>query len=199
MVIMKSNYLLSDVEFIQHHKWTRINKAFSDDFADKLMTLFPQPVFVDYVGKRDGANDIRTFITRKSTPEFAKLFDDWNTTDARAYFTEVSGVDCSNGQLRIEACQDGPGFYLENHIDIPEKLMTLQIYLGEGDSIWGTSLYNNDQTLYNLVEFKHNTGYLFSKTSQLIHGVTKGAVTGIRRSILINYVVGDWNDTDQLY
>jgi len=199
VIIIQPNYLLGDAEFIKHHNWTKINKAFSDEFCNSLLNFYPDPVVVDYVGKRDGANDIRTFVTREKTPEFAKLFDNWNTAVARLYFTQLSGVDCMKGKLRIEACQDGPGFFLENHIDIPEKLLTLQIYLGEGDSNWGTSLYNDDQTLHHLVEFKHNTGYLFSKTSQLIHGVPGGVVTGLRRSILINYVVGDWKDTDQLY
>jgi hypothetical protein len=54
--------------------------------------------------------------------------------------------------------------------------------------------------LFYTNEFRHNTGWMSFGGSPLIHGVEKNAqVDGARRSIIINYVVGDWKDTHQLY
>jgi hypothetical protein len=102
--------------------------------------------------------------------------------------------------LRVELCQDGPGFYLDRHIDIPEKLITLQIYLGGGSDSWGTSLYDNDTgKLVHTNLFKHNTGWLTWAYGNVLHGVEKNMVDDTRRSVIINYVAGDWKDLDQLY
>ena len=35
--------------------------------------------------------------------------------------------------------------------------------------------------------------------SRLIHGVEQNLVDGIRKSVIINYVVGNWRDKEQLY
>lgn len=178
-------------------RWVHVVQCWSDDTADKLLEYFPKPIPVDYDGRRASANEFRTFVTRDKTPELAELFSNFDTPEARAYFTDLSGVDCSQGKLRIELCQDGPGFWLENHIDIPEKLITLQVYLGDGKHNWGTELFW--ETGQITVPFEHNSGWLGNKHNKIIHGVPKKTVDGIRKSVIINYVVGDWNDKDQLY
>jgi hypothetical protein len=180
--------------------WCDVKLAFDDNFAEMLLEHFPQPYSVDYTGARSCTNKFRKFVTRVETPELAKMFEDWQHDDCREYFTNISGNDCSTGHLRIELCMDGPGFYLDRHIDIPEKLITLQVYLGEGNDTWGTSIYDAQHKLFYTNEFRHNTGWMSFGGSPLIHGVEKNAqVDGARRSIIINYVVGDWKDTHQLY
>lgn len=180
--------------------WFHITKCFPDEFARTLLKLYPEPKSLDsYSGKRDGANEFRTFVTEK-TPVAHKIFAPWNTEYAKQMFTEISGVDCSRGHLRIELCQDVDGFWLERHIDIPEKLITLQIYLGDGDINWGTSIYfPRKGNIYRTVPFRHNEGWMTIAGSPLVHGVEQNMVDGLRKSVIINYVVGDWKDTDQLY
>lgn len=179
--------------------WAEVTKAFDDSFANKLLDFFPSTVeTIDYDGRRSCTNNFRTFVNRDTSSELTDMFKEWDTHHARDFFSDISGVDCSSGILRIELCQDGPGFFLDKHIDIPEKFITLQVYLGEGDVGWGTSIYNNN-ILYHTNKFIHNTGWLSYKGSPLIHGIEKNVVTGIRRSIIINYVVDQWTDTNQLY
>lgn len=179
--------------------WIDVNKAFDESFADALLSYFPSEVYsIDYDGRRSCTNDFRTFVNRDTNIELVEMFKDWDTSESREFFSEISGQDCSDGTLRIELCQDSSGFYLDKHIDIPEKYITLQVYLGEGDETWGTSIYNNND-LYHTNKFIHNTGWMSFKGSPLIHGIEKGVINGIRRSVIINYVIGDWNDTDQLY
>jgi hypothetical protein len=177
--------------------WVHVVSCWSDDTADKLLAYFPEPVSVAHDGRRASANEFRTFATREKTPELAELFSNFDTTEAREFFTDLTSVDCSQGKLRVELCQDGPGFWLENHIDIPEKLITLQIYLDSGNRDWGTHLFWNDGEL--IVPFEHNSGWMTCCKSKTVHGIPEKVVDGIRKSVIINYVAGDWNDTDQLY
>ena len=178
-------------------RWLHVVQCWTDDTPDRLLEYFPKSATVDYDGRRASANEFRTFVTRSRTPELAELFRDFDTPEARECFTDLTAVDCSAGKLRIELCQDGPGFWLENHIDIQEKLITLQIYLGEGKQTWGTQLvWDNGQIT---VPFEHNTGWLGNKNTKIVHGIPKKIVDGIRKSVIINYVVGDWNDKEQLY
>ena len=191
---MRSLKLLLDYK--HNKKWTHVNKAFSTSFSKRILDLFPDPFYsLNSSGKRDGSNEYRSFIT--SSHEGYQLFEVWNTNYAKQKLSDISGVDCTRGKLRIELCQDAPGFWLEKHIDIPEKLITLQIYLGRGKQEWGTTIYDHKDTI--TVPFIHNSGWMTYADSKCIHGVEPGAVDGVRRSIIINYVVGDWRDTDQLY
>ena len=49
------------------------------------------------------------------------------------------------GKLRIELCADASGFWLEEHVDISEKLMTLQIYSGLAIVYGGTHCTHNPE------------------------------------------------------
>lgn len=182
--------------------WCDVKLAFEEDFANMLLDHFPEPYHVEYTGARECTNKYRKFITREDTPDLSKLFSNWDTQESRDFFTNVSKRDCSDGKLRIELCQDNAGFYLDKHIDINEKLITLQVYLGDGHPSWGTTIYNADHSHYYTNEFRHNTGWMSFKDSPLWHGVEKSAEvasSGLRRSIIINYVSGNWMDTHQLY
>ena len=179
--------------------WIEVTKAFDEEFADALLSYFPSEIYsTDYDGRRSCTNNFRTFVNKDNNPQLTEMFKDWDTSTSRDFFSEISGVDCSDGILRVELCQDSTGFYLNKHIDIPEKYITLQVYLGDGDESWGTSIYDNDK-LYHTNKFIHNTGWMSFIGSPLIHGIEKNVINGVRRSIIINYVIDDWNDTDQLY
>ena len=165
---------------------------------DKILEYFPDEVIdKPLTGKRDAANKFRMFA--KKGTELGNIFADFDKLDFRLHMTDITGVDCSKGRLRVELCQDGPGFYLEPHIDIPEKIITLQVYLGEGNQDWGTKLYNSEKVIYSSVPFEHNTGWCMSCDSPLIHGVEKNKVDGVRKSVIINYVTDNWRDKEQLY
>jgi len=178
-------------------QWFLITQCFID--PDKLLEYFPNDIHFSENGKRDGIHSLfRTFV-KKDTP-LGKLFKDFESRQFRLHLSDITGVDCTVGDLRIELCQEGPGFYLERHVDIPEKILTMQIYLGEGnEENWGTSFYTSQGVLYTTVPFKHNTGWMTTMNNPLIHGVEQNKVDGIRKSVIINYVAGNWRDKEQLY
>ena len=177
--------------------WFRIHKCFDDSTALTLLSFFPEEAHFSETGKRDGANKFRTFA-KKDTP-LGDMFKDFADREFRIHLSDITSVNCTEGELRVELCQDGPGFYLEPHIDISEKVITLQIYLDQGNEDWGTSLYTQAGTYYETVPFVHNTGWMSTMNSPLIHGVEQNIVDGIRKSVIINYVVGNWRDKEQLY
>lgn len=177
-------------------KWWMVNEAFTKSQLKKIEKMFPEEVPENNSGKRDSANEFRKFV-KEGTPE-GKVFKDFATDEFKQHMTDVTGVDMHYGKLRIELCQDGPGFWLEQHVDIPEKLMTLQIYIGEGKPEWGTIIYSQPNVVYKQLEFKNNTGWLSVLGEPVLHGVPQKKVDGSRKSVIINYVT-DWRDTDQLY
>mgnify|MGYP003118483270 CR=1 FL=1 len=173
-------------------KWFHMFNILTPDECKFLATL--SKTQVKNTGERDHFNQHRVFITRES-----KFFSRFNSEKTRKALSKITGVECYNGKLRIEYCVDSSGFFLKKHYDIPEKLITLQTYLGDGRVNWGTTLYNDDKTYNRLVPFIHNTGWLVGNNTKLLHGVKHNSISGTRHSLIINYVVGDWKDTDQLW
>lgn len=185
-------------EFHYPGHWFLIEQAFDKSLMDKIATLFPEePLITEFDGRRAAANEFRQFITRETDTD--GLFAFLDTDEARAYYTGLTGVDCSEGKLRIELCQDAPGFYLENHIDIPEKLLTLLVFVGDGPKYWGTSIFTEDNEYVRTVPFAHNAGWLTHKNANIVHGVRENVIDGNRKSVIINYVIGEWRDHEQLY
>jgi len=178
------------------HKWWTVNKAFTDRQADKIEKMFPEEPNPHDTGKRDAVNKFRKFVNR-DTPE-GKVFAEFDTDAYKHHITDVTGVDMLQGKLRVELCADASGFWLEEHVDIPEKLMTLQVYIGGGNSVWGTTLFTQPGIVYKNLPFIHNTGWMSVLGEPVLHGVQKNKVDGYRKSVIINYVV-DWRDTEQLY
>lgn len=185
-------------EFNYPGHWFLVNEAFDKSLMDKIQSLFSNHALItEFDGRRAAANEFRQFITRDNDHD--KLFAFLDTPEAKQYFTDLTGVDCTNGKLRVELCQDAPGFYLENHIDIPEKLITLLVFVGDGPLYWGTSIFTDENEYIRTVPFKHNAGWLTHKNADIIHGVRENTIDGLRKSVIINYVIGDWRDTEQLY
>ena len=155
-------------------------------------------------GKRSDNTSHRCFVTPNSgTPELVKLIEEMRTIEVQeAIHKLVYKQKGAYGGLwvRMEVLDDRPGFWLEPHHDISEKLISCLIYVNETDEDenLGTDLYENNGSTYSLLEpvrtvpFIHNTGYLFSQFDGMgnkIHGVDKGKEIKVeRRGLQINYV-----------
>lgn len=144
-------------------------------------------------GRRAATNDERTWINRGPV---ARHFD---KPETRKQFEEITGVNFDNARTRIELCNDyATEIQLDPHIDIKEKLMTLQIYL-KGDAWCGTDLYADPKDPpVTRVPFDRNCGWLVVDKTESWHGLEKRPVKSPRESLIVNYVVGDWKDEEQL-
>jgi len=131
-------------------------------------------------------NKNRLFLTN------GQIADIFKSKKSKDFFGNITGVDLTNTRTRLELSVDKPGFSLEPHIDVPEKLITFQLYIS-GDTQCGTDLYPIR------IPFKPNTGWLIKNTYNTLHGFDKREFTKNRISLILNYVTDDWWDTDQLY
>ena len=179
------------------HHWLLVDEVFTHQQLQDINSMFCDPEITEFNGKRSAQNQFRQFVTRDN--DINNTFADWDTDQSRAFFTELTGVDCSDGKLRVELCQDLPGFYLNNHVDIPEKLITLLVYIGDGELYWGTSIFDDDGEYIRTVPFKNNCGWMSHKNAPVVHGVRENVIDNLRKSVIVNYVIGNWKDTDQLY
>jgi len=173
-------------------RWWWIENALAGDLMGWLNMQHAEAISL--TGRRASTNDKRTFITRGP---IARYFDDDNTKQT---FTDITGVDFTTGKTRIELCNDyaEDEIQLNPHIDIPEKLMTLQIYIA-GDAYSGTDLYADPkQPPMTRVPFDRNCGWLVVDKDVTWHGLEARKLTQPRMSLIVNYVVGDWKDKEQL-
>lgn len=185
---------------IQEHNepetWYHVTNVFKPDELEIIKKHLPGEG-LEINGKREHHTSNRSFVTQDSDPEIAAVFEPWvNKADE---LTEWLGVDCSEGRLRVELITDAAGMFLEPHIDIKEKIFTFQIYLGSGEAEWGTTIYKDWDTKFYTVPFVDNTGWMTHYKADVIHGVQEHRINGTRNSVIINYVQGQWNDTDQLF
>ena len=144
-------------------------------------------------GNRSENNKLRAYFSGENLEKYdlcrhvADLFQDDEVTQRLADFT---GAPIDGSYLRIEYAQDTDGFWLIPHTDIGAKFFTLLIYLNEpppGEH-WGTDIYENAETHHSEAPFTPNAGLLFVPGDDTWHGFEKRPITGVRRSLIVNYV-----------
>jgi hypothetical protein len=166
------------------------------------LPIDPPPV-ADTYGKRENYNDVRVFMSAKDRARFpvcgevAEAFQD--SVTARAV-EKACGIDLKGSLLRIEYCQDVDGFWLEPHVDISVKLFSMLIFLCDQpkDENWGTDIYDSGHKLVANADCRFNRGFIFVPAKDTWHGFHKRKITGIRKSIIVNYVTQDWRARHEL-
>ena len=111
-----------------------------------------------------------------------------------------TGATLRGHYLRIEYCQDREGFWLEPHTDIGAKKFTMLVYLSETDDAgsWGTDIYDNDLRHLGQAPGGFNKGLIFIPGHDTWHGVEKRHYSGVRKSIIVNYVIPEWRSRHEL-
>lgn len=176
----------------------------TSDVVEKLIGLpFEFPAIDRFVGTRESHNRTRVFFN----PEKCSLHDvcrnvvatfmDKKTIEGVENTCEIS---LKNSFLRIEYCEDTNGFWLEPHLDINAKLFTLLVYLssGPGHEALGTDIFDEDKNHVRTVPFQTNHGLIFIPGNNTWHGFNKRPIMGVRKLLIVNYVIDAWRDTDQL-
>jgi hypothetical protein len=98
-------------------------------------------------------------------------------------------------------CRDTDGFWLEPHTDIGAKRFTLLIYLsrGPGAEELGTDLYADPaQPPIARAPAPFGSGLAFVPAGDAWHGFVRRPIAGVRRSIIVNYVVPEWRSRHEL-
>jgi hypothetical protein len=165
------------------------------------------PVTPACIGDTEGARATNNESRVHFGPEFqdqheiiatlSKAFQDPEVVDK---IEEVCGVDLTGDFLRMEYCQDTDGFWLEPHTDIGAKTFTMLIYLSEHEDAtdWGTDIYADEKTHLGATPCGFNKGIIFIPGDNTWHGFEKRPIRGVRRTIMLNYVIPEWRSRHEL-
>lgn len=152
-------------------------------------------------------HNIRTYITQEKAfayPDLSLLIRDLRDIEVRKHLASTIGWknNFDDAFIRVEVIWDRPGFWLKTHCDIPEKILTMMIYVNDEnlDELHGTDLYTNEDDYVTTVPYRNNTGFYFWGADKW-HGVGKKRHEfGVRKALQINYVTfpTDWPVTVNL-
>lgn len=181
-----------------------LSKCLPADVADAITTLpFPAPTLGGVSGKRELHNATRKYFdveNRAAYPAvegFAQAFQSKAVTDRieRHFGTKLGG-----SYLRLEYAQDTGGFWLEPHTDLGVKVFTMLLYLSKEPEHreLGTDIYDTEKRHVGRSPFEPNAAMVFVPSTDTYHGFEPRTITGIRKSVIINYVTNEWRAREQL-
>lgn len=201
---------LTCLENAYHKTWPfdhwLLQDALPAGFCEAITNLpFEPPQGGVFSGKRETNNHLRIFFTRENQAKFVvfrRLVEGFEDIGVRSAIERTTGTDLTDTRLRIEYCQDTPGFWLEPHTDILVKKFTMLVYLSDDPDLLqaGTDIHEGppDFNYVGSAPYGRNLGVIFIPGENTWHGVGHNPVKGIRKSLIINYVSSEWRDTWEL-
>ncbi len=183
-----------------------LTKALPEADIDALLALpIAPPADVVFNGRRETNNSSRIFFSpenQQTYPVCKRIADGFNSPNARAAIEAETGTRLAGTFLRIEYCQDAPGFWLEPHTDILVKKFTMLVYLLDDPELRlaGTDIHGGppDFTYVGSAPYGRNLGVIFIPGANSWHGVGHHPLKKLRKSIIINYVDATWRDKFEL-
>ena len=194
----------------RHETWPfdfwLLENPLPEGFCDDIANLpIPPPEGAVFNGKRETNNTQRIYFNRENQAKFEicrRVVDSFHDPIVKKAIEETTSADLSDGNLRIEYCQDTEGFWLEPHTDIFVKKFTMLVYLSDDPNLAdaGTNIFEGppDHKYVGSAPYGKNKGVIFIPGENTWHGFGHHPVKGIRKSIIINYVTSDWRDKWQL-
>lgn len=183
-----------------------LKDVFTDDVVDALAALPFDAPRLDYSdGRRAANNESRSYFDPGRRDEFAVCqtvaegFQDPRTVDA---IEAMCGIDLSGGYLRLEFAQDRDGFWLSPHKDISVKMLSMLVYLSDAPDgeCWGTDIFSGpgEDDFFAPTPHGRNRALVFVPGSDTWHGYRHKPITGVRRSLIVNYVSDAWINRHEL-
>jgi hypothetical protein len=175
------------------------------DVEGILSLPFAPPQDIQFTGKREANNSTRVYFTKENQAKFevcSRIVRGFDDPAVRHTIEKTTGTDLSKSRLRVEYCQDTSGFWLEPHTDILVKKFTMLVYLSDDPGLKdaGTDIHEGppDFKYVGSAPYGKNRGVIFIPGKNTWHGVGHHPISGLRRSIIINYVTADWRDAWEL-
>jgi len=161
------------------------------------------PDIGDTLGKRETHNASRVFLNDgscRAVTDYAVLAEAFQDDATVGLLADLTGQSLDGGFLRIEYCLDTDGFWLEPHTDIGAKLLTFLVYLSDSPEAddWGTDLMTSEGAVLGRSPGGFGKGLVFVPGSDTWHGFTRRPITGVRRSLIVNYVKPEWRSRHEL-
>jgi hypothetical protein len=181
-----------------------IENCLPADVANTALHLpFDAPALGGVSGKREVHNATRRYFDAENMQRHAVCHDiNAALQDKRVTGTidRVFGTKLAGTYLRVEYAQDTNGFWLEPHTDLGVKSFTFLLYLSTDAQhrTLGTDIYDTTKTHVGSSPFVSNGAMIFVPSDITYHGFEPREITGIRKSIIINYVTNEWRAREQL-
>lgn len=194
----------------RHERWPfdywLIEEALPDPTIEDIAKLpFDVPSGLTFDGRRESNNSTRVYFNKENQARFPvcqEFVEAFNHPKVISTIERATGADLARGQLRVEYCRDGDGFWLEPHVDIPVKLFTMLIYLSGEPELRdaGTDIYDASPVhkLVTTAPYERNRGLIFIPGRNTWHGFSKRPIRGVRRSLIVNYVSDAWRNVSEL-
>lgn len=185
--------------------WLLTKPLPDEDVAGILALPFAPPQEAVFNGKRETNNSTRVYFTKENQAKFEvcrRVAQGFDHPHVRRTIEQTTGTDLTDAHLRIEYCQDTSGFWLEPHTDIFVKKFTMLVYLSDdpGLKLAGTDIHEGppDFKYVTSAPYGRNLGVIFIPGKNTWHGVGHNPISGLRRSIIINFVTSAWRDKWEL-
>jgi len=164
---------------------------------------FEAPRIGDTLGKRETHNATRRFFSpdvRRDYLVCEEIAEAFQRPATVHLLERKTGATLAGSYLRIEYCQDTAGFWLEPHTDIGAKRFTMLIYLSDCPEAegWGTDLFDADGKHLGAAPGGFDKGLIFVPGKDTWHGVQPRQFTGVRKSLIVNYVIPEWRSRQEL-
>ena len=199
--------LISSLAFAVHFErpypnW-RLSGLFPERVARELAALpFAPPELDGVSGRRELHNEERSYFAGEVLsrhPVARQVAEAFQSPQVAGAFARSTGARLDGTYLRIEYAVDSDGFWLEPHTDLGVKALTLLIQLpSEGQEDLGTDLYFGPGEWAERAAFEWNGALLFVPSDNTWHGFEPRPISGLRRSVIVNYVTDAWRAREQL-
>jgi hypothetical protein len=181
-----------------------LNDFFPADVYAELRDLpFVAPDLGGVSGTREVHNATRVYFDKQNQsryPVVRDVSDALQDPEIVGLFASTFDGRLSDSLLRIEYAQDTGGFWLKPHTDIGVKNFTMLTYLSDDPEHrdLGTDIYSDAETHYGRPPFVPNSCLVFIPSDRTWHGFEAREITGVRKSIIVNYVTDEWRAREQL-
>jgi len=200
---LRAAFASAQAEDRPYRHWVVAN-VFPEGMSAALRALpFAPPRLGGISGKRELHNDQRHYFNAHNMARFeacAAVAEAFQSPSVGTAISDLTGADLRDTFVRLEYAQDTEGFWLEPHTDLGVKRFTMLIYLaeGEGQADLGTDIYAAPDQWARRSAFIDNTALVFVPGDNTWHGLSARRITGVRRSLIMNYVTREWRARDQL-
>jgi len=198
--------LVNAEHVVQPFDYWLLQRALPEDVIEAITELpFALPDGTVFDGRRETNNALRVFFSPENQQKFdvcKRVVAAFKSAPVISAIEQTTGTDLSGTRLRIEYCQDAPGFWLEPHTDIAVKKFTMLIYLSDDPRLQtaGTDIHQGppDFKYVGSAPYGKGLGVIFIPGRNSWHGVGHHPIAASRRSIIVNYVGPEWRDAHEL-
>lgn len=176
----------------------------SPQLVDDLIKIPFDPIDLQYTcGSREEFNPVRRYLDPEiigsypAAKEFSSLF---LSPEVISAIERIGNVCLKGSLLRIEYAIDTNQFWLKPHSDLGVKLVTILMYLSKDADAqgWGTDVFYDEEKYHSTVPYKTNTALMFYPSDKTWHGFNRRNISGIRKTLIINYVTPEWRNRQEL-